>query len=185
MDILKDQIAECSLRRIKQEVLKDLPFKSYIDEYIDMTDEHRKFYEEVKAGIKDEVDKVKLNKSSLLARITRLRQVTSCPQVLTSNTKITSNKIDRCVDLIQNIVAQGDKVVVMSNFKESINILDKLLNDIPHVVCIGSTPEGKVEYNKDKFQNDDTCKVMLCTWQKMGTGHTLTAASYMIHLDTA
>ncbi len=185
MDILKDQIAECSLRRTKQEVLKDLPPKTYIEEYIDMTDEHKKFYEDVKEGIRDEVDKVKLNRTSLLARITRLRQVTSCPQVLTSNAKITSNKIDRCIDLIQNIVAQGDKVVVMSNFKESINLLDKLLKDIPHVVCIGDTPEGKIECNKDKFQNDDNCKVMLCTWQKMGTGHTLTAANYMIHLDTA
>ena len=185
MDILKDQIAENSLRRTKQEVLKDLPPKTYIEEYIDMTDECKKFYEDVKKGIKDEVDKVKLNRTSLLALITRLRQITSCPQVLTSNTKITSSKIDRCLDLIHDIVSQGDKVVVMSNFKDSILMLDKLLKDIPHNVCIGDTPEGKIEYNKSEFQNNPDCKVMLCTWQKMGTGHTLTAANYMIHLDTA
>lgn len=187
MDILKEQIANNSLRRTKEQVFGDggLPPISFIEEYLELSDEHRKLYETIENGVRDELLKIKLNKRALLSTLMRLRQATSCPQVLTNDTKIVSSKQTRCLDLVESIISRGDKVIVVSGFKDAIKFLDNALKDIPHVVCTGDISSDTMDRNKERFQNDPDCKVMLCTWQKIGTGHTLTAANYMIHLDTA
>ena len=48
----------------------------------------------------------------------------------------------------------------------------------------GDTKESQIQSHIQKFQTDDSCKIFLGTWQKAGTGITLTAASYMIFIDT-
>lgn len=181
MEVLKNQISAVSLRRTKD--LLDLPEKTIINEYIDMNDKQIKFYENIKEGIIDEVDKVEMSTASLLAMVTRLRQATACPSILTTE-DIKSSKIERAADLIQQIVSEGDKVLVFSTFKDSLLELDKYIKTVNHVVCHGGVPDDEINLYKDKFQNDPSCKVMLATWQKMGTGITLTSASYAIFLDT-
>lgn len=181
MEILKNQLNEVSLRRTKD--LLNLPPKVIIDEYVEMGDEQRKFYEDVKKGIKDEVDKVKLTTASLLAMITRLRQVTANPSMLTSS-DISSCKIDRAVDLAEQIISNNDKVVIFSTFKDTVDKLRVLLKDFNPATITGDTKENEIEYIKNKFQTDPTCKVFIGTWQKAGTGITLTAANYMIFIDT-
>ena len=118
MNILKDEIEKCSIRRTKD--LLNIPPKNVIIEELEMNDKHRKFYENVKDGIKEECDKIELNANNILALTTRLRQATSCPSILTSE-EIMSTKIERCLDLVEEIVSQGDKVVIMSTFKEPLN----------------------------------------------------------------
>lgn len=181
MDILKNHINKVSLRRTKD--LLNLPPKTIIEEYVDMDDTHKKFYDDIKRGIKDEVDKVKLTTQSILAMTTRLRQATACPSILTTS-NIGSSKIDRAVDLTEQIVSNGDKVVIFSTFKEPIEQLKELLREYNPAILTGDTKEDEVEKMKDKFQNDPSCKVFLGTWQKAGTGITLTAANYMIFIDT-
>ena len=180
LELLKDEIDGCSLRRTKD--LLDLPPKNIIDEYVEMDDTHRKFYWDVVKGVKEECDKIKLNTSNLLALTTRLRQATSCPNVLTSS-DVVSSKIERCLDLVEDIVSQGDKVVVMSAFKEPIYQLQTLLKKYNPLVGTGDMKDDEVSKNIDKFQHNDKYKVMLCTQAKMGTGVTLNAAHYLIMLD--
>lgn len=184
LDVLKDELSSCSLRRTKDQVLKDLPPKNIIDEYIDLEDEHLKFYNDIKNGVKEEADKINLNTSSLLAMITRLRQATVLPSILTSQ-NIESSKILRCCELVDNILQENEKVVIMSTFKEPIAVLKEKLIKYNLVVCTGDTKDVDIDKNVNEFQNNPNCKIMLATWQKMGTGFTLTAASYMINLDTA
>ena len=62
--------------------------------------------------------------------------------------------------------------------------LQEQLTDLNPIVCTGDMKDEDVAYNINRFQNDPSCKVMLATWQKMGTGITLTAASYAIFIDT-
>lgn len=181
MDILKNQMAAVSLRRTKD--LLNLPPKNIINEYVDMNEKHRKFYDDIKKGIKKEVDKVKLTTQSVLAMITRLRQATASPSILTTS-DITSSKIERTVDLVEQIVSNGDKVVIFSTFKESAYKLKELLSEYNPVLLTGDTKESEVEIIKSRFQTDDSCKVFIGTWQKAGTGITLTAANYMIFIDT-
>lgn len=184
MSVLKEEIEGCSLRRTKD--LLDLPPKTVINEYLDLDNVQEQFYTDVVNGVKEECDKIeKLNPDNILAMTTRLRQASVLPSILTSK-EIPSVKIDRCVDLVNQLVEQGEKVVVMSTFIDSINKLNEILESqgIKTLVCTGNTSESDIAKGKEKFQEDNEHYVLLCTWQKMGTGHTLNRASYMVFLDT-
>lgn len=177
---LKYQLADYTLRRTKD--ILDLPPKTIINEYVDMSDTQTKFYEDVQNGVIKDVDKVKLNTANLLALTSRLRQATACPSVLTTK-NVPSAKVDRALDLIEQITSAGDKVVVFSTFKETVkNICDKL-TDINYVSCTGDDNDADISERINKFQTDDNCKVLCGTWQKCGTGITLTSANYMVFLD--
>lgn len=121
LDILKQEIESCSLRRLKSD-MKDLPPKIVINEVIEMDDKHRKFYDAVKDGIKEECNKVILDANNTLALTTRLRQATACPSILTTE-NIISSKVQRAIDLVEELCAAGEKVVIMSVFKETLNVL--------------------------------------------------------------
>lgn len=181
IDILKNQISKCSLRRTKD--LLDLPEKNIIDEYLDMSDRQSIFYNNIKNGIIEEVDKVEINNVNLLSMVARLRQATACPSILTSE-DIPCVKIDRCCELVNEIVENGNKVVIFSVFKEPLNVLFNKLQQFNPLLCTGDIKDEIISSNIDKFQTLNDNKVILCTSQKMGTGITLTAASYAIFIDT-
>ena len=188
LDILKDEIDSCSLRRTKD--LLDLPSKNIINEYLTMEDAQSNFYDTIKNSVKEEykqlaiesVDKVKLNTTNLLALTTRLRQASTCPSVLTTQ-NIVSCKLERVLDLVDEIVSQGDKVVIMSTFKEPVYKLEEILTQYKPLIGTGDMHDIDVSNNIDMFQKDDIHKVFIGTISKMGTGFTLTRASYMIFVD--
>lgn len=181
IDILKEELEKCSLRRTKD--LLDLPPKTVINEYVEMDDKHRKFYEDVKAGVKEECDKIELNANNTLALTTRLRQATSCPSVLTTN-NIMSSKVERAISLCEDIISQGNKVVIMSTFKEPVYQLQKLLKQYNPLIGTGDMKDDEVSKNIDLFQTDDKYKVFIATTSKCGTGVTLNKASYMLCIDS-
>lgn len=182
LDVLQDCLSKCSLRRKKD--LLDLPPKTIIHEYVDMNDAQAKFYDDIKQGIIDEVDKVQMSTTNLLAMVARLRQATACPNILTTN-NIPSAKIDRAVDLAKQLVDNGEKVVIYSTFKETLNVLYEKLSDLGVLLCTGDVKDSVIADNVELFQTDPSYMVMLATWQKMGTGITLTASSYAIFIDCA
>lgn len=179
-DVLKDQISNHSLRRTKN--LLDLPPKTIIEEYIEMEDKQAEFYSNIVDGIVEQADKVELNTTNLLSMVIRLRQATSAPWVLTSE-NIPSAKIERALELANEIVENGDKVIIFSVFKDPLNELYLRLGNNA-VLVTGDVPEQLIELNKEKFMNDPNCQIMCATTQKAGTGLTLTAASYAIFIDT-
>jgi SNF2 family DNA or RNA helicase len=181
LNLLKDELETCSLRRTKD--LLDLPPKNVINEFVELSEEHRAFYDNVKDGVKSECDKVELNSANILALTTRLRQATSCPSVLTS-TPILSSKLERAIDLVDEIVGNGDKVVIMSTFKEPVYILQEALKKYSPVIGIGDLKDSEVSNNIDLFQNEKKHKVFIGTTSKVGTGITLTSARYMICIDS-
>lgn len=180
IDSLKEHIADCSLRRTKD--LLDLPEKTIIDEYLDMPDRQSKFYSDITNGVIEEVDKVHMSTANLLAMVSRLRQATACPSILTSE-DIPSAKIDRCCELVDEITSNGHKVVVFSTFKQTLGELYQRLLSYNPLLCHGEIKDDIISQNIDQFQTNDSNKVMLCTHQKMGTGFTLTAATYAIFID--
>ncbi len=182
IELLKDQISKCSLRRKKDEVL-DLPPKSIITEYVEMDNKQAKFYDNIKNGIVEEVDKVQLTTSSLLGMVARLRQATAYPSILTTE-NISSAKILRACSLVENIVENGGKVVIFSTFKDPVYELEKLLKQYNPLIATGDIDDVTVSQAIDDFQNNDINKVFIGTWQKCGTGITLTRASYLIFIDT-
>lgn len=180
MNILKNELDSCSLRRTKD--LLDLPEKNIIEEYVDMKDDQLLFYRNIVDGVRDQVDKVNLNTANLLSLVIRLRQATACPSILTSE-NISSAKIDRAIDLVDEIIENNNKVVIFSTFKETVNILSNKLSKYNPLICTGDIDQSIIDNNINSFQNDDNCKLLIATWQKMGTGITLNSASYAIFID--
>ena len=181
IDLLKAELETCSLRRTKDII--DLPPKNVINEYIELSDKHREFYEAVVEGVREECDKINLNANNTLALTTRLRQATSCPSILTTN-DITSSKIERCCELVDDIISQGDKVVILSTFKEPVYQLEKLLAKYHPLIGTGDQKDQEVSDNVDTFQEDSYHKVFIATTSKCGTGLTLNKARYLIMLDS-
>ena len=183
LDILKDEIERNSLRRTK-EILKDsLPEKTVIKEMVTLSDEHRKFYEDVKKGVKEECDKIILDSNNVLALVTRLRQATACPKMLTTN-NIKSSKLEAAIQLATSLMDTGEKVVIFSTFKESAYSLAEELAAYKPLVCTGDSKDSDISNAVDRFQSDPKALLLIGTHQKMGTGITLNAASYMIFIDT-
>lgn len=180
-DVLKDELDVCSLRRTKE--LLDLPEKNIIHEELEMNDDQSKFYSNIVNGIVDEVDKVDINTSTILSMVTRLRQATACPSIL-STEGISAVKIDRAVDLVEQIINSNEKIVIFSVFKHTLSELAERLQKYNPVICTGDLSDKIISENIDKFQNDEIHKVMLATTAKMGTGITLNRASYAIFIDT-
>lgn len=180
MEILRDIFAKYSLRRTKD--LLDLPPKTIIKEYVDMDEDQSQFYDNIKQGIKEQVDKVELNTTSLFSVLTRLRQATECTSILTTE-NISTAKINRACSLVDELIQNNEKVVIFCNFKETVKTLAELLAKYNPLVSTGDVPDSVVSENVDKFQNDNRYKVFIGTYAKCSTGLTLTAASTMICLS--
>jgi SWI/SNF-related matrix-associated actin-dependent regulator 1 of chromatin subfamily A len=183
LEVLQEEIKSCSLRRTLDQVRSDMPPKTVTLEVLEPNDDQRKFYEAIKEGVKEEADKIELKSANLLALTTRLRQATACPSLLTTQ-NVSSCKVDRCVELIQELTSQGEKVVVLSVFKETINELSAKLDQFRYSVNTGDIPDAVVANNVSRFQEDPNEQVFIGTWGKVGTGWTLNAASYLICIDT-
>lgn len=183
IDILKNQLDTVSIRRTKD--LLNLPEKTIINEIVDLDQTQETFYNNIKNKIIEEVDLVTINTKNLLSMITRLRQAVSCPSIL-STSNIKSNKIDRTIDLIEQILSNNEKVVVFSIFKKTLIDLQERLLKLGYnpLLCTGDIEEQIVYDNIDKFKNDDNKKILLCTTAKMGTGFTLTSANNAIFVDS-
>lgn len=181
LQTLQKQLELYSLRRPKS--LLNLPPKTIIEEQVDMSDKQKTFYQNIENGIIDEVDKVKLKPAMVMGMIMRLRQATACPSILTT-LPIPSAKIDRTIDLVEQITSEGNKVVIFSTFKQTVDELQDKLKEYKPLIGTGDIDDEIISKNVDQFQNKPENKVFIGTWQKCGTGLTLTAASYMIFIDT-
>ena len=177
---MKEQLELYSLRRHKD--LLNLPPKTVIEEFVDMDEIQKKFYSDIVDGIVDEIDKVSLKPEETLGMVLRLRQATACPSILSSSMS-SSAKIDRAVDLCNQIVSDGSKVVIFSTFKQTVDELKNRLYEHKPLIGTGDISDEEISENVDKFQNNSENKVFIGTWQKCGTGITLTAANYMIFID--
>lgn len=177
LDQLENLLTKNMLRRRKEEVL-DLPPKIYTDELLDLDSSQDKLYRDVTNQIIEDIDRIMLLPNPLTELI-RLRQVTSNPNILTSK-NITNVKYDRIVDILESTT---DKVIIFSNWTKVINPLYIKLSSLGYnpALVTGETKDPIGEMNK--FQSDNTCKVILGTTPALGTGYTLTAANTVIFID--
>lgn len=177
LDQLENSLNKNMLRRRKEEVL-DLPPKIYTDELLDLDSSQDKLYRDVTNQIIEDIDRIMLLPNPLTELI-RLRQVTSNPNILSSK-NITNVKYDRILDILESTT---DKVIIFSNWTKVINPLYIKLSTLGYnpALVTGESKDPILEMNK--FQSDNTCKVILGTTPALGTGYTLTAANTVIFID--
>lgn len=169
------------LRRLKSEVL-DLPEKIRKIEYVDMTSKQNQIYKEVYNGVMSDLQKIKFSNNPLSMMI-RLRQATGWTGIL-SQTIQESAKMDRMIELIEEISASGQKAIVFSNWESMTEVAREKLKSYNPAYITGNTKADERMKEVDRFQNDSNCKVIIGTIGAMGTGLTLTAAQNVIFLDS-
>ena len=169
------------LRRLKTEVL-DLPEKIRKIEYVDMTPKQSQIYKEVYNGVMSELQKIKFSNNPLSMMI-RLRQATGWTGII-SNTVQESAKMDRMIELVQEIVASGQKAIIFSNWESITEVAREKLKSYNPAYITGATKADERMKEVERFQNDGKCKVIIGTIGAMGTGLTLTAAQNVIFLDS-
>lgn len=169
------------IRRLKSEVL-DLPEKIRKIEYVDMTPKQNQIYKEVYNGVMSNLQKIKFSNNPLSMMI-RLRQATGWTGII-SNTVQESAKMERMIELVQEIVASGQKAIIFSNWESITEVAKEKLKSYNPAYITGATKADERMKEVDRFQNDDKCKVIIGTIGAMGTGFTLTAAQNVIFLDS-
>ncbi len=181
LDQLQEAVNDIMLRRLKKDVL-DLPEKTYVDEYVEMTSKQAKIYKEITAEIRENIDNIKMANNPL-AELIRMRQATGYTGILSSTIK-ESAKLDRMEELVEEAVENGKKVVIFSNWTQITDEVYARLHSKYHPAIItGETPDDTRQDEVYHFQNDDNCKVIIGSTGAMGTGLTLTAGTVEIFMD--
>lgn len=185
---LKAVVSPFILRRLKRDVLKELPEKYESVIYAKMDDEQKKLYVANALQIKEEFTErtkgEKANRFMVLAMLMRLRQLCCDPSLVYENFEGESAKLELCLSLLQSLTQSGHKVLLFSQFTSMLDILGKKLNEmnIPFYQIRGSTKKEDRKTQVDKFNEDDT-PVFLISLKAGGTGLNLTGADMVIHYD--
>ena len=176
---LHARLSQFMIRRKKEDVL-DLPEKTYIDEYLEIDGKQWALYEKTQKLVKAQLAQMKGNKVALLAGTLSLRKITCHPQWTNEEIK-DSVKFERVRQIVAEAVENKRKTIIFSNWSTPIEWLKQELAIYNPAVIIGDTKDRMCEV--DKFQNNDSCSVILGTIGAMGTGLTLNKASNVIFLD--
>lgn len=181
LDELQKQLDSIMLRRLKNDAL-DLPEKTHINEYVEMTPKQAQIYREVTADIKANIDQIKMQNNPL-AELIRMRQATGYTGILSSKVK-ESAKLDRMEELVEEAVENGKKVVIFSNWTQmTLPIYNRLAVKYHGTYITGEVDSDQRAEHVRRFQEDDDCKFVVGTIGAMGTGLTLTAGTVEIFMD--
>ena len=186
--ILKAKISPFLLRRLKQDVLKDLPAKQEQVIYVDMDEAHKKFYNQKRDYYKQLLDQqigangIDKSKFLILQAFNDLRQIASAPELKSEN-QILSSKIENLFEMLEDIVLNNHKVLIFANFLGSLDLISQKANELgyEHLLMTGSTRNRQELV--DKFQNDKSIKLFLMTLKVGGVGLNLTEADYVFIFD--
>jgi superfamily II DNA or RNA helicase/uncharacterized Zn finger protein len=188
--LLANAIKPFILRRTKEKVLSELPKKTEQTLQCEMSKKQRKEYDELKqyyrTMLSKKVEEKGLQKSKIhvLEALLRLRQAACHPGLIDkSKTGESSAKLDLLMEQISEVVAEGHKALIFSQFTSLLSIVRQHLDDqqITYEYLDGRTRnrEEKVK----RFQSDEACPLFLISLKAGGTGLNLTAADYVFILD--
>ena len=194
----KDQIAATRLqqlvrpfimRRLKTDVLKELPDKLEHAVYAQMTDEQNKLYTANALKLQNDLEQqsdsmFKTSKIQILAELTKLRQLCCDPSLIYQNYHGGSAKLDTCIQLIENAMAGGHKILLFSQFTSMLDVIERRLKAerILYYRLDGSTKSEQRTRLVNAF-NENKIPVFLISLKAGGTGLNLTGADIVIHYD--
>lgn len=188
MPELKQMLQTNMLRRLKKEVL-DLPPKIRTIEYIENTPYQAELYRKVVQDMISHRDEI-LAAVNPMVKFLKLRQVNGNPELIDNTLDISKNylsknsKMVRLLDLVNTIISNGEKVVIFSNWVESLRTVYRFLAKDYKVCCYTGTMKSEDrEAQKETFIKDPEHKILIGTVGALGTSHTLTVANNVIFYD--
>ncbi|WP_372366934.1 DEAD/DEAH box helicase [Candidatus Uabimicrobium sp. HlEnr_7] len=185
---LRNLIKPFILRRLKKDVLKELPPRIENTLYVEMSDEEKSFYEALRQRAVEKIDILNDNREKqhfkILAEIMKLRRVCCHPRLVDKNTELSSSKIEVFSNLLTEVLANNHRVLVFSQFVQYLHIIRDFLdtNKISYQYLDGSTPQKERQKNVKNFQKG-IGDVFLISLKAGGMGLNLTGADYVIHMD--
>ena len=173
------------LRRMKFEVLKELPPKTENIHRIELDTDQRKLY---LAAVVDAREKLRAakpeDKMAVFAVLMRLREICCDPRLVADNWEGGSAKLEACMELVTAAVEGGHRILLFSQFTSMLELLAKRLDEagMSHFTLQGSTPKPVRAELVRRF-NSGEADVFLISLRAGGTGLNLTAADIVIHYD--
>ena len=189
LERLQKMIRPFILRRLKKEVLKDLPDKIEKNMAACMEQKQKELYhahaQRLALMLQNQTEEEFADsRFQVLSELTRLRQLCCDPALVYENYEDGSAKLDLCIELIQSAVESGHKILLFSQFTSMIEILTARLQEesISCFVLQGSTKKERRAQMVEQFNRDDT-SVFCISLKAGGTGLNLTGADIVIHYD--
>ena len=185
---LRTKVYPFILRRLKKDVLTDLPDKVEQLLYVEMSTEQRKLYEQrrlfYQAAIQEQITTQGLDKARffILQALSELRQIASCPESRTEG-EIISPKRELLMEHLGDAIANGRKALIFGNFLSVIESVGQDLEeaDLPYLSMTGATRKRRELV--DRFQHDEQIRAFLMTLKTGGVGLNLTAADTVFIFD--
>lgn len=190
IDEINKLIRPFILRRLKKDVIKELPNKIEKKLIVPLEDEQKKVYATYANHVQELIDKkvkddeFSKSKIEILSYITKLRQICLDPSIVMENYDGGSAKINALQETLNECIEEGHKILVFSQFTSVLKNVRNIFmhNGISYKYLDGSTTSKERAKLVDEFNNDDT-SVFLISLKAGGTGLNLTSADIVIHLD--
>ena len=190
LEDLHQHISPFILRRMKKDVLTELPDKYESKMLTELSEEQKKVYlsylENIRGEIHSDLSERGLERSriKILAALTRLRQICCHPSTFLENYQGGSGKLDLLMELIPEAIANDHRILVFSQFTSMLKIIEDELKDmnISYFYLEGSTPTEERNDIVKRFNNGEG-KVFLISLKAGGTGLNLVGADTVIHYD--
>jgi SNF2 family DNA or RNA helicase len=189
---LKKQVFPFMLRRLKQDVAKDLPPKIEAVSYCQLTEKQRELYLEVLEKTREEVFSNVANSgmpgatNSIFAALLRLRQICCHPQLMgeeMSGGLKESGKFTALTEMLEEVISEGHRILLFSQFVEMLKIVRTWLDKKGYKYEFLTGESTNRHLMVDRFNNDPTIPIFLMSLKAGGTGLNLTGADYVIHYD--
>jgi superfamily II DNA or RNA helicase len=185
---LKKLIQPFMLRRLKSQVLEELPPRTEVVLQVEMSPEETAFYEALRrqALEKIETDTAPAARRHfrILAEITKLRQAACNPRLVIPDSPLSSSKLEVFGEIVSEHLENRHKALVFSQFVGHLDLIREYLDNrkISYRYIDGSTPPKERKQEVDGFQSGEG-ELFLISLKAGGLGLNLTAADYVIHMD--
>ena len=177
------------LRRLKKDVLKELPEKQEYDVFAKLEGKQQKLYVANALRLRDIIEKTDDdsfgdNRMKILSELMRLRQLCCDPSLCYEDYDGESSKLELCIDMVRNGVSGGHKILIFSQFTSMLDIIAKRFEEenISYYMLTGATSKENRIKMVMNFNEDDT-NVFLISLKAGGVGLNLTGADMVIHYD--
>lgn len=186
-DELKKAIEPFILRREKKEVIKELPDKIDKKFFVELSKQQKKLYASYVKELKKEMSSKDENKTKIevFAYLMKLRQLCLDPSIVIDNYEGENSKLDMALELIEQYVNEGHKILLFSQFTKVLAVLEKNLKErnIDYSYIDGSVKASDRLDLVNEFNESENKKVFLISLKAGGTGLNLTSADIVIHFD--
>ncbi|MDR2550598.1 MAG: DEAD/DEAH box helicase [Desulfobulbus sp.] len=184
---LKKLIRPFMLRRIKSQVLEELPPRTEITLRVEMQDEEMRFYEALRQQAIENIEGSSEKTGRhlrILAEIMRLRRACCNPKLINEQIDIPSTKLQVFAETVEELLGSGHKALVFSQFTGHLALIRKFLDEkgIAYKYLDGATPTKERQGQVESFQAGEG-DLFLISLKAGGLGLNLTAADYVIHMD--